>query len=189
MLHRIFIAINLSESVKTELLSYQEKWRTLPCRWTGKENLHITLVFLGNTSDAELQEISEVLQKITARHSPFSLELSRISYGPSLKDPRMVWVEGKPSRELLSLQKNLAKALRRDSVPNVGTESLHFTPHLTLGRLKELEFRRIDPTERQDIEEEISVSFPVHSIEIMESKLKRGGAEYTRVSSFTLQVS
>ncbi|TSC55674.1 MAG: 2'-5' RNA ligase [Parcubacteria group bacterium Greene0714_21] len=180
MLHRVFIAVNLPESVKTELLSYQEKWRDLPCRWTAKENLHITLVFLGNTSDTELQETSKILRTVALRHSPFSVEFSRISYGPSAKEPRMVWVEGVASKELLNLQKDLSKVLLRDSVS---------TLHLTLGRLKEMEFRRIDPTERPDVEEEISISVPVNSIEIMESQLKRGGAEYSTVSSFTLHAS
>ena len=186
MLHRVFIAVNLPESVKTELLSYQEKWKDIPCKWTVKENLHIALMFLGNTSDKELQKISKILHEVAARHSPFSVELSHIVYGPSAKDPRMVWVIGEELKELLMLQKDLSDALRRDSVPTLGTESLRFTLHLTLARLNELEFRRIDPAERPDVEEEISVSFPVRSIEIMESKLKPKGAEYSIVESITL---
>lgn len=178
MVRRMFIAINLPEPLKTELLSYREKWKDIPCRWTAKESLHITLVFLGNTSDTELQEISKILHKVAVKYAPFSIELSRISYGPSLKDPRMVWVEGKASKELLSLQKDIAKEFVE--------EKRSWALHLTLARLNELEFRRIDPTERPDVEEEISVSFPVHSIEIMESKLKRGGAEYTICESISL---
>ena len=186
MLHRVFIALSVPESVKTELLSYQEKWQGLPCRWTAKENLHITLVFLGNTSDTELQEISKILHEVAGRYAHFSIELSHISYGPSAKDPRMVWVEGKPSTELLNLQGDLSNALRRDSAPTLGTESLRFTPHLTLGRLKELEFRRIELEESPEINEKISLNFSVNSIEIMESKLKKKGAEYSIVESIAL---
>ncbi|MCH8987167.1 hypothetical protein IIA94_03325, partial [Patescibacteria group bacterium] len=63
MLKRIFIAINLPDAVKKELLSYKEKWAELftphrnevsgagPVRWVLPENLHITLVFLLNMSE------------------------------------------------------------------------------------------------------------------------------------------
>ena len=47
MSNRIFIAVNLPENVKKKLAEYEENWLDLPIRWTKKENLHITLVFLG----------------------------------------------------------------------------------------------------------------------------------------------
>ena len=61
MRHRIFIAINLPEDIKKKLTDYQAKWLELPCRWTKKENLHITLMFLGYLSDEELLEILKIL--------------------------------------------------------------------------------------------------------------------------------
>ncbi len=51
---RVFIAINLPEDIKNELISFQKKWPNLPCRWTKKENLHITLLFLGHLNEEEL---------------------------------------------------------------------------------------------------------------------------------------
>ena len=50
---RIFIAINLPEDIKRELAAYDQKWSDLPVRWTEKENLHITLEFLGYLTDEE----------------------------------------------------------------------------------------------------------------------------------------
>ena len=81
MLHRVFIAVNLPESVKTELLSYQEKWKDIPCKWTVKENLHIALMFIGNVSDQELEDIKKKTREKVSKQKPFVIKLSRIVYG------------------------------------------------------------------------------------------------------------
>ena len=179
MLHRIFIAINLPESVKTELFSYQKKWPGLPARWIKPENMHITLVFYGNASDKEVEEIATTAKDIAKKHKTFTLKLSNIVYGPTTSQPRMLWAAGETSKELLSLQKDLGTALGR-------LEKREFSLHLTLARFREWEFQRMEAAERPEVNEEISLEIPVHSIEIMESTLKRGGAEYTICESISL---
>ncbi len=189
MLHRIFIAINLPESLKNELLSYRETWPSLPVRWTKSENLHITLVFLGNVSDQELEELKMKTREVAKKHRPFQLSFTKIVYGPTKKNPKMIWAIGEESKELFMLQRDLSKSSLRDSVPKLGTESLespNFTVHITLARIKAFEFSRINGEERPQINEEISLKIPVNSIEIMESKLKRTGPEYTICESILL---
>jgi 2'-5' RNA ligase len=187
MLHRIFIAINLPEDVKKELVSFREKWPDLPIRWTQKENLHITLVFIGNTSDEDLLNIFKTVREAASRHKSFAINLNRISYGPPKKPPRMVWAIGEKSKELAELKDDLENGLL-----NLGgqkykvLESQPFSPHITLGRIKEWEFRKIDPEERPAINEEVSLSFEVKSIELMESELRRAGPEYTILESAQL---
>ncbi len=66
-------------------------------------------------------------------------------------------------------------------------EELNFSPHITLGRIRTWEFRRIEPEERPEVNEEINLNFEVNSIEVMESTLKRGGAEYTILESCPLK--
>jgi 2'-5' RNA ligase len=61
-----------------------------------------------------------------------------------------------------------------------------YAPHITLGRIRQWEFRQIELEERPQVEEEISLSFEINSIEVMESELKRGGAEYTVLESIPL---
>ncbi|MBI2642260.1 MAG: RNA 2',3'-cyclic phosphodiesterase [Candidatus Wildermuthbacteria bacterium] len=179
MMHRIFLAINLQKSVKEQLLAYQEKWPELPARWTKLENLHLTLVFYGNATDQELEEIKQKTKEVAKKHKPFSLKLSKIVYGPSVSQARMIWVVGNTTQELASLQQELAVTLER-------MEEREFSLHLTLARFNEWEFKKIDPEERPEVNEDISFEIPVNSVEIMGSKLKRGGAEYSILQSFAL---
>jgi len=184
MRHRIFIAINLPEEIKKELEKYQSQWPELPIRWTKPENLHVTLAFLGYLSDEELVEVLRVTKEVTQKHQPFSINLTKIIYGPPKKmPPRMVWVEGAKSKDLANLQLDLEKSLVSSGKIKFEPEERSFTCHITLGRIKTWEFRQIEPEERPEVNEDISLSFEVNSIEIMESALKRGGAEYTVLES------
>ncbi|MGB2762012.1 MAG: RNA 2',3'-cyclic phosphodiesterase [Minisyncoccales bacterium] len=186
MMKRIFIAINLPENIKRELLSYQDKWPNLPIKWVKSDNLHITLIFLGNLNNQEILEINKTVKEIAVRHQSFSINLNRICYGPPKKiPPRMVWVAGERIKELTDLKNDLEKSLI-DSGINFTSENRVFSPHITLGRIRVWEWRRIEPEETPEIDEEISLDFPVNSIEIMESRLKRGGAEYAILESVKL---
>src|SRR3989344_4818755 len=78
-----------------------------------------------------------------------------------------------------SLQQELAVALER-------VEEREFSLHLTLARFNEWEFKKINPEERPEVNEDISFEITVHSVDIMESKPRRGGAEYSVVESCKL---
>ena len=178
-MHRIFLAINLPNKVKTELLGYKARWPELPARWTTEDNLHITLMFLGNISDKELKEVQKITKEVAAHHKTFSFSLSQIIYGPQKNQPRMIWAKGETPKELLLLQKELMNALGRQ-------EEHPFSLHITLARLNEWEFQTIELEERPTIDEEISLTIPVSSLKIMESKLRRGGAKYSIIESIPL---
>lgn len=187
MLHRIFIAINFPETVKKELLSYQERWSELPARWVSEDNLHLTLAFLGNTGERELEELRMLMQEIGKRSKPFALEFTEIVYGPVDAPARMVWAIIKKSDELDELQRDVQSTLAQSDQIRYIPEKREYSPHITLARLREWEFRRIDPEERPEINEDISLQSEVRSIEIMESTLKRSGAEYAILQSIPLE--
>jgi 2'-5' RNA ligase len=164
MRRRVFIAINLPEKIKSKLTEYQLKWPELPCRWTKKENLHITLEFLGYLTDADLIEVCQRIKEMAEKKKCFSVKLNKICYAPpGRKLPRMIWATGERIKEL------------------------NLVPHITLGRIKTWQFRQTEPEERPEINEDINLNFEVNSIEVMESQLKRGGAEYIILESFQLR--
>lgn len=185
MLHRIFLAINLPERIKNKLIEWQKNWPTLPCRWVKKENLHLTLIFLGNLDDQQLIDLSAKAKEVAKRHKPFYLKLKKIVYGPDLKKPRMVWVLTNKPEELFALQKDLEEEIYgMESFAHKLREDREYSPHITLGRLKQWEFRRME--DRPEIDENINYDFEVKSFEIMESFLKRSGAEYEILESIPL---
>lgn len=187
MKHRIFIAVNLPEKIKKDLYSYSRKWPELPVRWTKSENLHITLEFLGYVSPDEIREIAKIAEETAARHSSFEIKLNKICYGPPDKmPPRMIWAEGEKSKELGALKEDLQQSL---SSARLGSESGErvFKPHITLGRVRAWDFRKIEPEERPEVDEDISLNFNIESVEVMESKLGRGGPEYFVLESCRLQ--
>jgi len=180
MNHRVFIAVNLPQKVKDRLYSTRDNYPGLPARWTKKENLHLTLLFLGSVSDQELFQVCQSFRETAKNHVPFVLELNRIDYAPNA---RLVWASGKSSKELGKLQQDLHRSFF--DVAGNGKEP-GFAPHVTLARIKEWEFKKLEPEEVPAINEEISLSFPVETIELMESELKREGPEYAVLESAPL---
>ena len=184
--HRIFIAINLPSDIKRELSSYAEKWPELPAKWTEKDNLHITLEFLGHLSDEEVGEVCLAVKEVAERHNGFSLNINKILYGPPGKmPPKMLWAEGEKSEELTLLRKDLENYLT-EKVKFV-PENRTFAPHITLARISAWEFKAIEPEERPEIEENIDLMFSVESVDVMESEMKKGGPVHTVIESFELK--
>ena len=195
--HRIFIAINLPEEIKDKLVSYQyevedlfspyrgEDFNAKICRWTKKENLHVTLEFLGYLTDEELIELCQKTRESVCEKKSFNLNLNEICYGPpDKKPPRSM----NPSDSFLgsSASSTKNKTPRMVWVTGERIKEFNITPHITLGRIKTWQFKQIDPEERPEIKKEIDLTFKVKSIEIMESRLKRGGLEYIVLESIPL---
>ncbi|MEK7562491.1 MAG: RNA 2',3'-cyclic phosphodiesterase, partial [Patescibacteria group bacterium] len=184
---------------KKKLAIYQKKWPDLPAKWTPKDNLHITLEFLGDLTDVEIGEVCKIVNEVAKRHKNFDIVLNKVLYGPpnppsrkasdgrGKMPPRMVWVEGEKSDELLDLKNDLQECLL-EKVSYRPEAGRGFATHITLARILEWEFRKIEPEERPEINEEIDYNIPVESIEVMESELHRGGPVYTILESHELGI-
>ncbi|MEK7658616.1 MAG: RNA 2',3'-cyclic phosphodiesterase [Patescibacteria group bacterium] len=202
--HRVFIAINLPKDIKNELNKFKSRFTLSQnenfgewAKWTAKDNLHITLEFLGNLTDVEIGEVCVTVKEVAERHNFFSINLNKILYGPlrrsSKQTPKMVWAIGEPSVETADLKKDLQKFLlekirfRPEDRGLTSHVTPHVTPHVTLARILEWEFRKINLDERPEINEDIDLIFTAESIEVMESEMKRGGPVYTILESHTLK--
>ncbi len=191
---RIFIAINLApdtkdklEDIKKEIQdSFPEESRRGLIKWVDKKNLHITLVFLGPVEKENLATINQIIKKISQNKKPFTLKIKNVSYGPSQKiPPRLIWLEIERNSGLSDLAQEIKDEIISANILDKD-EKKNFSPHITLGRIKEWQWRKIEPEERPDIEKEINLKVNVDSIEIMESQLKRNGPEYIIIESLKL---
>lgn|SRR3989344_4969486 len=198
--HRIFIAINLPGDIKKYLSGFEKKWPELsrsqsdrgssiesgPAKWVSQDNLHITLVFLGDLTDVELGEVCIIAKEVAERHNSFDINFNKVSYGPLDKiPPKMIWVSGEKNKELSLLKKYLEELLLEKV--RFKPEERSFSPHITLARISTFLWRQINPEERPDVNENIELNFTVESIEVMESELKRGGPQYIIIESYSLK--
>lgn len=174
---RIFIAINLPVNIKNKLVHYQTKWTDLPVRWTIKPNLHVTLLFIGHVGEDETYKICETVKQTVQNHQPFIINIQRIILGPPGKFPRMFWVEGEKSKELANLKNNLEKALLATNSGYNQKEVRAYRPHITLGRIKQNKWKKLDSP--PEINQEFKHNLLVETVEVMQSNLKRTGAEYS----------
>lgn len=185
-MRRVFIAINLPDSAKEQLIKFQKKWSDFPVRWIRAENLHLTLAFLGSLSDQEVGRVCENLTEMELKQYPFLISLNKINYGPpGEKIPGLVWAQGEECSQLDLLREEVSNILK-SSIGFI-PERRNFLPHITIGRVKKWEWKKIEPEERLNISENISINFEVQSVEIMESKLKRTGAQYIELGSTPLK--
>ena len=164
---RIFVAIPVSENLQDQVRSFADEYAELPVRWLRGKNLHITLIPPWHTEDAGV--IGDQLKNIAGKFAPFSINFSRVLYGPNPRSPRLIWAEGKTPKELLDLKKELSKILGQ--APDVRP----FVLHMTLARFRPENFSKFPVKE---INEEVNWSEEVNSIVLMESHLSPSGADY-----------
>ena len=183
---RTFISIKLPEStissinrIQDGLLSYGFK-----VRWVRSQNIHLTLKFLGDIRETDVDRIGDAMTESAGEYGPITLNTKGIGTFPGIKRPRIVWVgiTGQVDR-LAGLQGTLEKRLAKLGFPE---ENRSFKGHLTIGRIK----GRIDPKRFLDAMHEFaefgSTTFTADKIILFRSELKPSGAVYTELLSASL---
>ena len=131
-MQRLFVALPLPPHIKEELRQWQLQNKSiLPFRkWTHPEDLHITVQFLGDTSNEQLEQMKHHLASI--KHAPFQLQLSKFgSFGP-LAAPRILWAS--VSGELQALTQLHKKVLEQTEKVGFIAEERRYQPHITVAR-------------------------------------------------------
>ncbi|MFA5080718.1 MAG: RNA 2',3'-cyclic phosphodiesterase [Candidatus Paceibacterota bacterium] len=193
MKKRIFIAINLGEKIKNNLIENQKEierkfyysFDFSPIKMIKKENLHCTLLFIGDVEDLELMEIFDITEKAVTGLDNFDLQIKDVNYGPNKNNPKMIWANLEKTSELARLQTNIERAILNNGY-NAEIDK-KYTPHITLGRIIQWQFKKINSEEIPDIEKDLGYGISVKSVEIMESFIKKGGSEYCVLKSFPLE--
>ncbi|MBM4388461.1 MAG: RNA 2',3'-cyclic phosphodiesterase [Deltaproteobacteria bacterium] len=134
---RTFLAVPISEEVKQviEGLSIRLKAMLPDVRFVKKENLHITLRFLGEIEQDRINELKKALINPVCGFGRFKIFMAQIGAFPHIKRPKIVWIGVKdPDQKLRELYNSVDSALTGLGLP---PEERSFTAHLTLGRIKE----------------------------------------------------
>jgi len=184
---RSFLAFELAPEMKEVLSRVSTQLRRSPMevRWVRTEGIHLTMVFMGNVRQEDLEAMKGPLQGICARYGPFSVALKGMGCFPNARKPRVLWLglEG-DVKGMARFRDDLQKELRPFGIEE---EKRAFAPHLTLGRFKN-PARPEDQLERylKEYADVNSPLCPLHELVLFRSDLRPAGAEYTRLGRFPL---
>jgi 2'-5' RNA ligase len=176
--HRIFVAIPVSETLQRMVAEWvaTPRFRVLPVRWLQGKNLHVTLVPPWHEVDVESP--ARALEKLKGTVPPFEILFTRVTYGPDPRRPRLIWAEGDTPPSLLVLKE------RAETVFRYAGERRPFRLHLTLARFRGENFSQFSI---KRLDENVGWGGTVHSVVLMESRLKPGGADYEVLHSVNFE--
>lgn len=158
---RLFIAVTFDEELLYRLERLIGQCKALGRgRWTRRDNLHLTLEFLG-----ELTDIAAAQAAMDAVTAPaFPLILSGLGFFRR-KDGDLLWVGVEHTPGLMEVQRQLHHELKHRGFR---LENRPYRPHLTLGR--QVSMDRLPPCP--------TLSAQVPGISLMESRRENGALTY-----------
>lgn len=187
---RIFVAVDISEEARLEAARYIESLRrrfpNLRVGWDKPEKLHLTLKFLGETSDEQLAGLTKAVERAARETANFKLRIDGTGVFPSRRKARVLWLGVTDGRENL---RKLNEALERECErAGFACETRDFKAHLTIARLREPEKSR-NLVEAHLQENFAAIEFEVSEIVIYQSELSPQGSRYNVVSKHAFNIS
>ncbi|MGE5219786.1 MAG: RNA 2',3'-cyclic phosphodiesterase [Chloroflexota bacterium] len=182
---RAFIAIELDPEVVKKIRQTIDdlKSRIRGVRWSPAANLHLTVKFLGDVAEGQIDAIGEALAGALRPFPRFTINAKGLGVFPDLRRPRILWV-GLMGEQLAALAASVELSL----LPlGFAPESRNFAPHLTIGRWRQLD--RPPRTLKQELEVWRDCEFghsTVEQVVLFQSVLKPEGAVYSRLKTVAL---
>jgi RNA 2',3'-cyclic 3'-phosphodiesterase len=190
---RSFIAIELSDELKSALIQLQTKLKTRGytfVKWVDAKGIHLTLKFLGNVPLSKVDAIAGAIAKASEKISPFQLITTELGVFPNLMRPNVFWLGvGGALDHLTALQQKIDNLLEPLGFT---MEKRTFTPHLTLARIREnasLQDRQNFGTSIATMHMDSSYVINVYNVNLMRSQLLPGGAVYSPLKIVKLSTS
>jgi 2'-5' RNA ligase len=176
---RCFIAIDLPREIVNEIERIQNELKKKN-NFTGKfvegENLHLTLKFLGEVDEKQINEVKKKLEKV--KPNKFMAYLGELGVFSS-NFIRIIWVHVL-GKQILELQKEIDESLKELFEPEK-----RFMSHLTIARVKDVKDRKIFLDELKKIKTQ-NIGFEVREFYLMKSELKPDGPVYSVLEKFDL---
>jgi 2'-5' RNA ligase len=174
---RMFVAAYPSHESARAMLRAAEKLSLPPHRMLPREQVHLTLQFIGDVPVNDLDAVTESVERSAAGLGAFTLTPARLISLPERGPARLVAAETDAPATLMELQRRLAHRLatnvrEKDDRP--------YRPHLTLCRFR-------SPARGVTVDQPLNApSFEVDRIVLMRSTLKPDGAHHHEVAAVAL---
>lgn len=191
---RLFIAVDFPVEIKDGIIQSITPLRNKfpQISWTKKENIHLTLKFLGNIKEkSEIQNYKEnMVEKIKKGIEesikgikPFELVFDKVGY--FAREQLIIWLGAKADTQLSLLIERLDKEIEKLGFKK---ERREFTPHLTVGRGKRLDRVILKKIKHEIVSGEFILpkTFTVSGVVLMESLLTPKGPIYKPLEKFAL---
>ncbi|WP_422074581.1 RNA 2',3'-cyclic phosphodiesterase [Tranquillimonas rosea] len=176
---RAFVALPIPEPLIGRLVTLSQM---LPLkRRVPPENYHVTLAFLGDVTDMQLDDLHDALLPI--RSAPFGLTLTP----PALfggEKPRVIHAGVDPAPPLVDLHDKVQGAMRK---AGLAPEGRRFVPHVTLSRESPRgpDLMRLE-TALADLSDFSAGPETVRDFRVMESHLGSAGPDYEPLELYPL---
>lgn len=177
---RLFIAIELPEQAKESIEKVKLELKGIKgVKAVAKENIHLTLKFLGEVADNKADEIVRALSQVKLKQ--FNLSISKMGVFPNEQRIQVLWVNAEPAEPLFELKKMIDAALPRfrDDHP--------FKNHITFARIKYIanDFDKKKILEMITNKQIDKVEFLVDKFILYKSDLTPSGPIYEIVEEFS----
>ena len=177
---RLFVGFLIPESQKEAIIELQSEIGTLDadCKNVERDNLHLSMSFLGETAEDDVERIEKDLKEISLKFKKFDVAISGTRAIPNQRIVRVIALDVFDDSGVLDrLLEEIRQKIGGDVKP----------PHLTLCRMKSARGK-----ERilEFVGKHNSDSFgkiKISSIQLIESKLSRSGPVYSVVSGHPFQ--
>jgi 2'-5' RNA ligase len=193
---RLFVALDIDDAIRNRIALFLEGVRGFApdARWVRPESLHVTLKFIGEKPEEQVEKIKRVLEKIEGE----TFEMSFRGYGffPGARAPRVFWVGIEDGQKLTSLAATVDETLADLDIPK---EEHPFNAHLTLARAAGSGLPRRQKRDGADssfqLMQEKLQALPLpefgtttaHEFFLCRSQLSPAGSKYTKLAGFNLR--
>lgn len=176
-MHRLFVAIRPSATVRGQLIDLMEG--VGGARWQDELQLHITLRFIGEVESRVAEDVAVALQSLHAE--PFEVSLDGVGVFERKGRIDALWARVSPNHKLTALHKKVDQALIR-----VGLDPEHraYLPHITLARFGRVA-EGVEPFVARNAALNTS-PFLVDSFGLFESVIGKDGARYDMIARYSL---
>jgi 2'-5' RNA ligase len=175
---RLFIATNFPAVVLRDLNDRVTKLRPrLPsASWVREETQHLTLAFLGEQPEANVDAVTPALTKALQKIPAFEARLRSSGFFPNPRHARVGWIGLQPEENFVTLAQTVREVVQEHGVTLDGGE---FKPHLTLMRIRDPWPPASSELFTKTLREYESAPFLVDSVTLFSSQLSPKGAVHT----------
>ena len=175
---RLFFAIPLNEKYTHLIRKYIQSYSELnQLRWIKEENLHVTMLFMGNVNAEYIPALIETAEGVFTAAPKFELTPENIIIKPSPGIPLMIWLKFKENYLFSSIHTQLKEEMKAFVETPEARKPI---PHITLARIKNKNPVLLNPIEKLP-------KLIVDKIELWESITDSGGATYVNLKIFSLK--